>query len=194
MNKTARLKRLSRHLLATTCLTLAGVGVTHATTINESSAPGGDFSNTFTTLNPPTPLSSIATLTPATGDTVVGTLPFNDIDWFSFSGESAGALFSFSEIATLNFGTAIVENSSGTVLVNTVGLTTTQHVYDAVVPNDGILEVGLSFSNSNESTITYAVNVTFPVAPEPGTFAEIGIGLGLAGAVALRRRRQTQKA
>jgi hypothetical protein len=191
MNKTARLKRLSRHLLATTCLTLAGVGEAHATTISETSAPSSDFGNTFGTA---TNLSTIAALTPATGDTVTGTLTFNDVDWFTFTGEPAGKLFSISVLANRNFGTLIVENSSGTALVNTVNLTTTQNVYEAVVPNDGMLDVGLTFSNSNENPIGYIVNVTSPVAPEPSTFAEIGLGLGLAGVIALRRRRQIRNA
>ena len=191
MNKTARLKRLSRHLLATTCLTLAGVGAAHATTISETSAPSSDFGNTFGTA---TNLSTIAALTPATGDTVTGTLTFNDVDWFTFTGEPAGKLFSISVLANRNFGTVIVENSSGTALVNTVNLTTTQNVYEAVVPNDGMLDVGLTFSNSNENPIGYIVNVTSPVAPEPSTFAEIGLGLGLAGVVTLRRRRQIRNA
>jgi len=191
MNKTARLKRLSRHLLATTCLTLAGVGAAHATTITESSAPGATFGHTFVTA---TNLSSIAALTPSTGDTVFGTIPFNDVDYFTFSGEAAGQHFSITEQATQSFGTLQVLDSSQGVLVNTVGLTTTQNVYDAVVPNNGIITVVVSFSNSNENTITYAVGVQSPIAPEPGTFDEIGLGLGLAAAMTLKRRRQTQKA
>ena len=193
MNKTARLKRLSKHLLATTCLTLAGVGAAHATTINETSAPGSDFGNTFALA---TNLSSIAALTPATGDTVNGTLPFNDHDYFTFTGEPAGKLFSITEIASrASQGTMEVLNSAQGVVVNTVGLTTTQTAYEAVVPNDGILTVVVNYGACSECTIGYSIGLTAPVAPEPGTLAEVGLGLGLAGAVALRRRRQSaQKA
>ena len=189
MNKTARLKRLSKQLLATTCLSLAGVGAAHATTINETSAPGASFGHTFATS---TNLSSIAALTPATGDTVLGTLPCcTPSDFFTFTGESAGNLFTVTEVASRNAGTMEVLNSSDVAIVNTVGLTTTQGVFQAVVPNDGILTVVVNYAACGECTIGYAVGVQSPTAPEPSTFAEIGLGLGLAGAVALRRRRQT---
>jgi hypothetical protein len=192
MNRTARLKRLSRHLLATTCLTLAGVGAANATTINETSAPGGNFGTSFATS---TDLSSIATLTPATGDTVDGSVHVGDpADYFTFTGESAGSLFMLTESAGRAAGSLEVLNSSQGVVLTTFGLTTSQEAYSALVPNDGILTVVVNYGVCGECTIDYSVGVQSPVAPEPSTFAEIGAGLGLAGAVALRRRRQIRNA
>jgi hypothetical protein len=198
MNKTARLKRLSRHLLATTCLTLAGVGAAHATTINEMTqgpgAPTGDFSNSAAS---PTVLSSLpgVTLTPATGDTVDGIVrPGDLVDAFSFTGEPAGNLFLLTESSSRAAGTMEVLNSSEGVILTTFGLTTSQVAYSAVVPNDGILNVVVNYGICGECGIDYTIGVQAPVAPEPGTFAEIGLGLGLAGAVALRRRRQIRNA
>jgi hypothetical protein len=194
MNKTARLKRLSRHLLATTCLTLGGVGAAHATTINETSAPGGSFGHTFAAA---TNLSSIAALTPGTGDTVSGTLPCcTPSDYFTFTGEAAGQLFTVTETGSRNgsptqvAGSMEVLNSSDVAIVNTMSLTNAQQAFQAVVPNDGILTVVVNYQSCGECTIDYTIGVQSPTAPEPSTFAEVGLGLGLAGAVALQRRRR----
>jgi PEP-CTERM motif len=197
MNTTAKLKRLSRHLLATTCLTLAGVGAAYATTFTESSqapgAPSGDFGNTFATA---TNLAGIAALTPATGDTVSGSLPFNDHDYFTFTGEPAGQLFTLTEVANHAAGTMeVLGSDASNVIVSTFGLTTSAIATQAIVPSDGILNVVVNYGPCSECTISYGVGIQAPTAPEPSTFGEIGVGLGLAGAVALRRRRQlVQKA
>ncbi len=195
MNKTARLKRLSRHLLATTCLTLAGVGAASATTINETSAPGGDFSNSPVT---PTNLSSISTLAVPGTNTAIGALSAGgDVDVFSFTAIPFTP-FSYNITDTSNGqGRVSVLNSS---LVN-IGSTPTLSIFtfnpQAVVPNDGIWADGkilVDIITGCECGFAYSATVSAPTAPEPGTLVDLGLGFGLAGAIALGRRRKAIKA
>lgn len=202
MNKTARLKRLSRHLLATTCLTLASVAAAHATTINESSVAGGDFSNTFAGANDLGALgTSLGTpLTIPGSNTAVGTISSgSDADFFAFTGEPAGAGFTYNIVDTSNGqGRASVLNSSAT----NIGSTPTLSIFSfnnsvpvsggGIVPADG--KVLIEILTGCECGFSYTATVTAPVAPEPGTLADVGVGLALAGAVALDRRRRMRKA
>jgi hypothetical protein len=195
MNKTARLKRLSRHLLATTCLTLAGVGAAHATTINETSAPGTDFGSTFGTA---TNLSSIAALAvPGTNNALGALSGGGDLDYFTFTGEP-GTAFSYNITDTSNGqGRATILNSLAANIGSTASLTTfafngSPLTGTGLVPTDGKIIVDIV--TGCECGFSYNATVSAPNAPEPGTLADVGLGLGLAGAIALGRRRRAIKA
>jgi hypothetical protein len=205
MNKTASLKRLSRHLLATTCLTVVAAGAAFGTTITESPEPG-EFGHTAATS---TVLSTISPLTIPGSNTVNGETNGSSLDaFFTFDlgvGE-AGTSFSYS-LSTTNTASGIFEiiddpslgggeigsttpygintpNSSLTLLTSGTG----------TVPTNGDIVAAILQSGEGGS-IFYTVTVTdtSPVAPEPATSTEIG--LGLAGtAVALRRRLKARKA
>lgn len=195
MNQTAKLKRLSRRLLATTCLTLAGVGAAHAVTINESSAPGSDFGNTLATA---TNLSAIAPLAVPGTNTANGALATSgDTDFFTFTAEP-GTAFTYSITDTSNGqGRATVLNSSNGNIGSTAPLTTFAFTGSpisgsGIVPTDGKIIVDII--TGCECGFSYSASVSAPSAPEPGTLADLGLGLGLAGAIALGRRRRAIKA
>lgn len=210
MNKTARLKRLSRRLLATTCLTVAAASAAHAVTITEST---GFFSKTFTTSPPPSELSNFATLTIPGSNTVNGGTDGSALDqYFTFdlgSGQ-AGQTFSYTLEA---FG--VDETKTGNFLVtddgastDNIGSTTPLTGFSApfsssstyttittgtgLVPTDGNIVIAVQ-QDGEAGGISFSVTVSEPVAPEPGTFAEIGLGLAGA-AVAMKRRFKTRKA
>lgn len=195
MNKTATLKRLSRHLLATTCLTFTGVGAAHATTINESSAPGSDFGNTLPTA---TSLPGIAPLAvPGTNNALGALANGGDADFFTFTGEP-GTAFTYNIADTTNGqGRATVVNSGGSNIGSTAPLTTFAFTGSPVsgsgiVPTDGKIIVDII--TGCECGFSYNATVSAPNAPEPGTLVDLGLGLGLAGAIALGRRRRAIKA
>lgn len=202
MNKTARLKKLSRHLLATTCLSAAAVGAAYGTTITESPEPG-EFGHT---LGASTVLSTIAPLTIPGTNTVNGETNGDNLDaYFTFdlgSGEANTSFsYSFSITSSSNQGGHFeILNDSGTNIGSTTefafgsnlgaGLVTSG---TGTVPGNGdIVAAVLQGNEAGSISFTVTVTDTTPVAPEPGTFAELG--LGLAGAVALRRRFKTHKA
>jgi hypothetical protein len=176
MQKTARLKKIARHLLATTCLTAAAAGMAQASTVNEST----DFSNLFAT----------ADALPAGTDLVNGTLGGPDgNDFFKFTGLLGGSVFNLTASATsapffpgiLLFDSA--QNQIGTEQFFQLGENAGA---SNVVPLDGILVVQVT---GNEGTGSYSVSLDAGTAatPEPATVT--GVGLGLAGALALRRRK-----
>lgn len=185
MQKSARLKKIARQLLATTCLTVAAVGVAGATTFTEST----DFSNTFAGAN----------ALPLGTDNVNGTVsgyPTPDFDdYFRFSGLLAGSSFSLSaSTPDANwFGTLLVFSSSHSQIGSTQNVQSTAVANaSGIVPLDGILVVDVVM-NEGSGQNGYVVNLTAPLdltaqTPEPSTLA--GVGLGLAGALALRRRQK----
>jgi hypothetical protein len=175
MQKTARLKKLARHLLASTCLTVAAAGTAYGSTFNESS----DFSNAFGT----------ADILPVGTDTVIGHIGFGDADdYFEFTGLLGGATFflgASTDGNSFNPFVTVLSNSPSTItgpLTFSFGSPTNG---SGVIPADGILVFHVG--NPGEGG-TYTVTLDAPLAgvPEPGTLT--GVGLGLAGALALRRR------
>lgn len=176
MKKTFGLRKLTRHLLATTCLT-AAAGAASATTVV------GPFGSTFAS----------ATLLP------VGTTEIQDTintgqgtvtEWVSFSGLEGGGSFSFSATETgPNTGSASARDSSNGDLLDFAIPASGQA---GIIPADGILYLIVNFPSCGDCELTnYAVDLTAPLAtptPEPGTLSVAG--LTLAGAVALRRKRK----
>ena len=170
---TDALKKISRHLLATTCLTAAAA---HGATITESSVSGADFGNSF----------GAANVLPVGTTEVIGAInPSSDFDFFRFSGLQPGGGYSlagFYEAGTARFG---VEKSDQTFLN---ALTSNPASLSGVIPTDGILVVQVA---NNEAVMNYDLTLTAPLAstgtPEPSTAA--GVALGLAGAWALRRNK-----
>lgn len=203
MNKTARLKRLSRHLLATTCLTAAAAGAAYATTITESPEPG-EFGTTFAGA---TVIEGLA-LGANVSNTVIGE---TDQDtsyreaYFIFPNGVAGTSFTYS--------VSVEDNITGTFqltdsLTTNLGTTTPFSIPNennlssftqvtsgtGTVPGNGeIVAAVLEGSGSEVSRLYFEVTLVETTAPEPGTSTEIGLGLAGA-AVALRRRLKTRKA
>ena len=177
MQKTSRLRKFARHLLATTCLTVAAAGIGQATTLTEST----DFGNTF----------GAATPAPVGTDVVDGEISGSGdfSDFFTFTGLSGSSAFSFTiTTPTSNFfANATVFDSFSNVLAGPAFFNSSAGgTGNGFVPGDGILVVGV---NGGEGTGTYTFSLTAPQAvPEPSTV--VGLGLGLAGGLALKRRRK----
>ncbi len=182
MQKSARLKKIARHLLATTCLTAAAAGVAGATTFTEST----DFSNTFAGAN------ALPIGTDVVNGSLFGSLAPDNDDYFQFSGLLAGSSFSLSASTpdTGWFGNFFVFSSSQSQIGSAQPLqNATPANVGGIVPLDGILVVDVGLVEGFGAA-AYTVSLTAPLAqtPEPSTLA--GVGLGLAGALALRRRQK----
>lgn len=181
MQKNARLKKIARHLLATTCLTAAVAGMASATTITETS----DFSNVFAGAN----------VLPIGTDVVHATVGFvngvNDpADYFQLKGLFAGSAFSLQAMTSDALaGNMNIYSSSQSPIGSANGsanffFTNQNASVSGIVPADGILVVGIT---DGEGSGAYTVNL-LNTAPEPSTL--VGAGLGLASVVALRRKRK----
>jgi hypothetical protein len=178
MKKTFGLRKLTRHLLATSCLTVAA-GSAHATTVN------GPFGGSFGT----------ATALPVGTTEITDSIPFNVgavSEWVVFSGLQSGASFSFSGIETVSGrppGSVSVRDSLNTDLLDFALPASGQ---PGTVPTDGKLFVDVQFQSCGDcGTTDFTLDLTAPLAsstPEPGTIATAGVAL--AGAVALRRKRK----
>jgi hypothetical protein len=174
MNRTLGLTKLSRTLLATTCLTIfAGVaGATNS--FPESSAPGGDFPGSFAT----------AYSLPVGTNEITGSL-FNtgDQDWVIFSGLLGGASYSFAGTAV---GLSVNVRDSSNLSLQSFGITGSSET--GVIPGDG--ELIAEVFNSTDNAGAYTLDLTAPLAaPDLGTVWSLGTGL--AGALALRRRKRS---
>ena len=96
IQKSARLKKIARHLLATTCLTAAAAGSAGATTITE----GTDFSNTFAGAN------ALPIGTDVVNGSIWGAIVSDPDDYFRFSGLLAGSSFSLAAMTAYSFRTS----------------------------------------------------------------------------------------
>ena len=180
MNQGSRLKKLARHLLATTCLT-AAAGAAHAATVSEPP----DFGNSF----------AVATSLPVGTTNVVGTMPFGDpADYFKFNGLLPGSAFSFDLHLNSSTGgpTLNGQDSSQNSLFSPITLSgsNTDFFGNGTVPADGMLIISLRQSVESNADYTGSLSAQLAGAPEPGTLATAGIAL--AGALALRRRLKKQ--
>jgi hypothetical protein len=182
---------------------LASVAAAHATTINETSAPGGDFGNTFggaTDLGTLGNTLSTPLTIPGSNTAAAAISSGTDPDFFAFTGEPAGASFTYNIVdTTRGQGRATVLNSSDANIGSTPALSifsftnSTPVSGSGIVPTDGTILMEILTGCECGFSYTATVAVT-PTAPEPGTLADVGLGLGLAGAVALDRRRRMRKA
>lgn len=176
-------KRLAARLLATTCLTAAASAVALGSAVVE---PAGGFGSTFATRT---------ILSPGVTQ-VSGSVTANNgnNDWFELTGLTGGA-----SLTSLSF---LFQNNSAALPIgvflgddtNTVTVSALQSVasltsYSPVgtVPLDGNLVVDLVPSNEGGAPYVLTLNPSSS-APEPGTFAALGLGLAGLGSVALRRR------
>jgi PEP-CTERM motif len=176
MKRTLNLKKLTRHLLATSCLTVfAGIAGASTTYIEST-----DFPN-----SPP------GTTLPVGTTEVQGTLSTgSDLsDWFLFTGLLPGGSFTISgvvSIGTLPSNSVQVWNAAHTV--EQFSFSMPPGSGGGTVPGDGQLLVAVSAS-SVEFNGGYTIDLSAPLAtPEPGTLATLGAGL--IGAVAIRRRKK----
>jgi hypothetical protein len=184
MLKSTRMKRLARHLLATTCLTAGAAALANAQVVTEGigGAPA-DFGNTF----------GAAYLLPDGTTQVNGTVEIGSdpADFFTFQGLQGGTGFSFTATSTLTRTIGLdIFNSSDSQLGATDFFSSAEAGSGiGTVPSDGTLTFELFPNGSGEGLRTYSVNLTATSTPEPGTLGAMGLGL-TAGAAALARRRR----
>jgi hypothetical protein len=163
------MKKLTKALMGTTCLTVAAAAPALAGTINESL----DFANTY----------GSATPLPDGTDVVNGTLDWDNdpIDVFSFENLPSGDYtFTYSS-----------DNATAATLYVFGNPLTTIQSNGTFSFNMGESGSALIFLNSQGEFATYTASLTSgnnaSGVPEPSTFL-LG-GAGLAGALAWRRRR-----
>src|ERR1700755_2747797 len=94
MGKNSRLKKLARHLLATTCLTAGAAAMADATTVTETISGVGDYGNSFgaVTLLP----NGTRTVNGVVGGILTGTDALDFNDYIEIGGLLGGSSFSFS--------------------------------------------------------------------------------------------------
>lgn len=203
MNKTARLKKLSRHLLATTCLTFAAVGAARGATIVETPEPGGfgDSLSTATVIQGFTQGPGWTNI--ILGETaesisvdqsayfILDMLPGSSFI-YSFSVENSGTgSFQLTDTLGTNIGSTTPISFPVEGLSNYV--TVTSGTGTAPAANGELVAAVLEDAGNESNRIYFNVTVTGDFVPEPGTATEIGLGLAGA-AVVLRRRFNTRKA
>jgi hypothetical protein len=194
MAKNNRLKKLARHLLATTCLT-AGAAALDGQVVNEPTG-AGDFGNTFAT----------ATVMPLGTTTVNGfvggfltTDAFDPADYITFQGLQGGTSFSFLASLSLNDSAGerlfVLNSSDGSVGSSPYSFTGAEVPFSAsgsgIVPVDGLLTLGITANT--ELRQSYTINLTAteaPSTPEPGTLGAMGLGLAAGAAFTLRRKKK----
>jgi hypothetical protein len=179
MTRTTQLKRLARHLLATTCLT---AGTAMATTVTEPPS----FGTTFAT----------ATALPAGTTMVEGgvTMTGGDLnDYFEFEGLVPGTGFDFTASTTSSGLSLNLLNSADAALPSSTDpytfTTSLPASVDVTAPSDGIIVFDV-VSPGGEGLRSYTIAVnTATFVPEPGTLGAMGLGLA-AGAALTRRRKK----
>ena len=160
---------------------------------NESSAPGGDFGNTFA-LRTPLTLSTTQ---------VNGGIPAgggSDPDFFSFSGLPGGATYSLGitagNPANFYFATFQGYDDSGATIGTSMTYNgsepiNTQKTITGTVPASGILTIGVS-PQSTEGGGSSNYSTTLSVVPEPATTALVALGAAAAALAARRGRKQSE--
>lgn len=187
MGKNTRLKKLARHLLATTCLTAGAAALANAQVVTEAVPPAPtDFGNTF----------GAAYLLPDGTTTVNGAVEFgSDIaDYFTFHGLQGGTNFNFTATSTDSrlIGIDLFNSSDVQIGVEEAFDSVESATGSGSVPSDGILTFGLLVDGSGEGTRPYSVelNATQSSTPEPGTLGVMGLGLAAGAALAKRRKKK----
>jgi MYXO-CTERM domain-containing protein len=180
------LERVTKGLLATTCLTIASSSVASAATITEGTSPAPiDFPNTSNGFLLPVGTTSVIGLLAGEGDPA---------DWFQFQSLLPGGSYSVHGFYNpsgqedgLRFA---LFNSSGTQLGSIGSLEIGGDVLTGTIPNNGVL-VAEVFGGSNG---IYELDLTAQLGsvstPEPATVATTG--LALAGLLEARRRRRNR--
>jgi len=179
MLKTSCLKKLARHLLATTCLTGAVATAAYAGPFVSGVTPS-------TSSGSPT----VETVTPG-GVSVSGSLPGapGANYYLEFEGLTGGASFGSLALAITNGGSIVFDVTILSDTLSTIdvgagvggGLT---YYPGGTVPGDGNFIVELT--KTNEAAAPYSVTMG---TPEPGTWAAVGLGLVGLGALARRRKK-----
>jgi hypothetical protein len=183
MGKHTRLKKLARHLLATTCLTAGVAAIADAQVVTEGVSPApADFGNTFAT----------AYLLPNGTTQVNGTVQqgADTADFFTFQGLQGGTGFSFSASGNSPIALSLdIFNSSDTQIGST-------HIFTSVegasgtgtVPVNG--ELIFDVFSGSEAREAYTINLTATQSPEPGTLGAMGLGLAAGAALVMRRKKK----
>jgi hypothetical protein len=186
MGKHTRLKKLARHLLATTCLTAGAAAIADAQVVTEGTAPApADFGNTF----------GAAYLLPLGTTQVNGSTHDNvdPADFITFQGLQGGTGFSFTATSTSPIGSDLnIFNSSDVKLSGPFFFSSSEGTSgNGTVPTDGLLTFDV-FSSS-EAVQSYSINLTATQAagtPEPGTLGAMGLGLAAGAALMMRRKKK----
>jgi hypothetical protein len=169
--------KLKKSLLASTCLTAITLSGANAAIVNESSVPGGDFSNG----SGAAPTSLAAGTTQVNG-AILGSVDF--ADFFSIPGFTPGTSVNVSMTGTgatsfLQVYTGLDLDAPITAISNSEGAAVT-------VTSTGLLAFG---SNTEGSQGTYSVFISAPPptsVPVAPSAALLGVGVA---AIGLRRRK-----
>lgn len=169
--------KLTRSLLAGTCLTVACGTTAVAGTITENSGPTGEFGKGL----------GSATVLPVGTTSVEGFLnrSLSDaVDFFEFQGLASGTSFFLEGFGEGVMFTDVVNSSSEFIAEGPIssGLTGT-------IPGDGNLIVEMQLGGENSSGF-YGVRLEAQLNAVPEPSALIPTALGAAGLLAWRRRRK----
>jgi len=180
------MNRLSKLLLASTCLTAINIAPARAAAVSET-----EPNNTLEKAN----LMPIGT-TQIAGEIPNGAVGDSDTDFFKLSGLLAGAAFSVKGTGAgdgfeVGF---LAEDSSGTQIPGTASGFFGSSPVTGTIPSNGILILKVEGS-AFESPFEYALDVSAPLAaavPEPSSLGLLASGVAGLGALrALWKRRRT---
>ena len=169
-------ERLSRRLLATTCLTVAGGVGLQAGTINETT----DFPNF--------PDGTLLPLGTTVVNGNVNCLVDDCEDWFEFQGLLPGSAFTLvvDQPGFFFYGGSAAFETNGN-FIDGAGFEEGLAILGGIVPADGRVRVVVG-NDFEEGGGAYSATLTADTVPEPATLAPAA--LALAGALAWRRKKQ----